>query len=82
MKPKKKKAVKTIEEKRLELGSYLADLRGNSNLSLKDLEKAVGIPGAVLCRLEHGENKVTLENAMRLADFFSVDLSDISDLVR
>ncbi len=78
----KKKPTPTIEDKRLELGHVLMEARVNKGLSLKDLEAKVGIPGAVLCRIEHGINKLTLENAMRLADFYNMDLSDLADTLQ
>jgi ribosome-binding protein aMBF1 (putative translation factor) len=81
-KPKKKQRVLTIEEKRAVIGAMLMNEREAKGLSLKDLEAKVQIPGAVLCRIEHGENKLSLENAVTLTDFFGLDITTFAEIVR
>jgi plasmid maintenance system antidote protein VapI len=81
-KAKRKLVMKTIEQKREELGGLLLECRNEKGLSIADLSNQVDIPHAVAHRLEHGTNKITLENAIRLADFFGLDIEDFVVILR
>jgi transcriptional regulator with XRE-family HTH domain len=52
----------------------LRKLRTKKGLSLRDLEKKVNIHFTTLGKTETGERELTLEQAIKLADYFNVTL--------
>lgn len=54
--------------------SRLRKLRTKKGLSLRDLEKKVNIHFTTLGKTETGERELTLDQAIKLADYFNVTL--------
>ncbi len=65
--------------RRLDLGKYLKRLRIAKSVSLRDVEREIGIPNSYLSQLENG-NKFSLpcSNYLnRLADYFDVTVETL-----
>lgn len=57
-----------------QVGKNLRDLRLEHDLSMRDLADRLGTTDTKICRIENGSVKLSLEDAVRIADLFNVPL--------
>lgn len=57
--------------------SYYSRLLRSSDISQKQLSRDLGIPDYVLCRLQIGRSRLTLDEADKIACHFGVTLNDL-----
>lgn len=59
------------------VGKNLRDLRLEHDLSMRDLADRLGFTDTKICRIENGGAKLSLEDAVRIADLFNVPLEKL-----
>jgi len=68
MKPKKRIAVNPARPPKTRLLVDLQDMRRSRGVSLRQVQKAIGVSNASLCQIENGCTP-SLDNALRIAAF-------------
>lgn len=61
------------------LVSYLRDVMKDEKISIRKFAKMSGIPHATVHRIVTEENKLTLENAIKIAEALGMDICLIED---
>ena len=61
-----------------ELAARLKQLRAEHGLSLSQLARATGISSSFLSLLEQAQSDITIGRLARLAEFYDVELADLS----
>lgn len=64
-----------------QVGKNLRDLRLEHNLSMRDLAERLGTTSTKICRIENGGVKLSLEDAIRIADLFDISLDKLVEQI-
>ena len=59
------------------VGLNIRKLRYKYQMSMKELADAIGTHDAQICRWENGQSGISLENAVRIADYFQISLDKL-----
>lgn len=64
-----------------QVGKKLRDLRLEHDLSMRNLADRIGTTDSKICRIENGGVKLSLEDAIRIADLFDVSVDELVEQV-
>jgi len=53
-------------------GEKIKELRKEKGLSLRDVEKSIGIDRNMICLIENNKRNLTVENLLKICRFFNV----------
>ena len=56
------------------IGLRIRRLRKERGISLPELGKAIGMWKTAICNIEHGRGSTSIENLVKIADYFNVSL--------
>jgi transcriptional regulator with XRE-family HTH domain len=60
-----------------QLGRRLRELRRTGGYPLAEVAEATGISTSFISHIENGKSDITIGRLLRLADFYSIDISDL-----
>ena len=63
------------------VGKNLRNLRLEHDLSMRDLADRLGTTDIKICRIENGGVKLSLEDAIRIADLFDISLDKLVEQI-
>lgn len=66
----------TRKEER-QLPNNIKHLREKANITQEELANRIGVSRTHMNKMENGKKKITMTNALRLAEIFNVTLNDI-----
>lgn len=64
-----------------QVGRNLRNLRLEHDLSMRDLADRLGTTDSKICRIENGGVKLSLEDAIRIADLFDISLDKLVEQI-
>lgn len=60
-----------------QLPNNIKHLREKANITQEELANRIGVSRTHMNKMENGKKKITMTNALRLAEIFNVTLNDI-----